>query len=85
MKSYEHQRKDRLQSVIDDYLQDETISSRQIFEEILSCINDVAEYHKKYLDRANDLKSFCVYKVHTPEENEYFAQKWQYDKIPNRY
>ena len=85
MKTYEQQRKDRLQDIIDDYLQDEKISSRQVFEEILSCINDVAEYHKKYLDRANDLKSFCVYKVHTPEENEYFAQKWQYDKIPNRY
>ena len=85
MKSYEHQRKDRLQTVIDDYLQDETISSRQIFEEILSCINAVADYHKKYLDRANDLKSFCVYKVHSPEEHEYFSQKWMYDKIPNRY
>ena len=85
MKTYEQQRKDRLQDIIDDYLQDEKISSRQVFEEILSCINDVADYHKKYLDRANDLKSFCVYKVHTPEENEYFAQKWQYDKIPNRY
>ena len=45
MKNYEQQRKDRLQNVIDDYLQDETISSRQVFEEILSCINDVAEYH----------------------------------------
>ena len=85
MKNYEQQRKDRLQNVIDDYIQDETISSRQIFEEILSCINDVAEYHKKYLDRANDLKSFCVYKVHSPEEHEYFSKKWMYDRIPKRY
>lgn len=85
MQSYEQQRKDRLQGVIDDYLQDEKMSSRQVFEEILSCINDVAEYHQKFLDRANDLKSFCVYKVHSPEENEYFAQKWMYDRIPERY
>jgi len=85
MKNYEQQRRDRLQNVIDDYLNDETISSRQVFEEILSCINDVAEYHKKYLDRANDLKSFCVYKVHSPEENEYFSKKWMYDRIPKRY
>ena len=36
MKNYEQQRKDRLQNVIDDYIQDETISARQVFEEILS-------------------------------------------------
>ena len=85
MKNYEQQRKDRLQNVIDDYIQDETISARQVFEEILSCINDVAEYHKKYQDRANDLKSFCVYKVQSPEEHEYFSKKWMYDRIPKRY
>lgn len=84
MQSYEQQRKDRLQGVIDDYLQDEKMSSRQVFEEILSCINDVAEYHQKHLDRANDLKSFCVYKVHSPEESEHHGMGI-YDRIPERY
>ena len=77
MKTYEQQRKDRLQSVIDDYFQDEKISSRQIFEEVLSCINDVIKYHEKEYCRARDLYDLM--------NDQYLAEKWQYDKIPNRY
>ena len=77
MKSYEQQRRDRLQDVIDDYFQDEKISSRQIFEEVLSCINDVVKYHEKEYCRARDLYDLM--------NDQYLAEKWQYDKIPNRY
>jgi|TARA_B100002019_G_scaffold151963_1_gene130925 hypothetical protein len=77
MKSYEQQRRDRLQDVIDDYFQDEKISSRQIFEEVLSCINDVIKYHEKEYCRARDLYDLM--------NDQYLAEKWQYDKIPNRY
>tara|TARA_B100000287_G_scaffold27313_2_gene25994 strand:+ start:252 stop:494 length:243 start_codon:yes stop_codon:yes gene_type:complete len=80
MKTYEQQRKDRLQSVIDDYFQDEKISSRQIFEEVLSCINDVIKYHEKEYCRARDL-----YDLIQNVDDPILAQKWQYDKIPNRY
>ena len=77
MKSYEQQRRDRLQDVIDDYFQDEKISSRQIFEEVLSCINDVIKYHEKEYCRARDLYDLM--------NDQYLAEKWQYNKIPNRY
>ena len=77
MKSYEQQRRDRLQDVIDDYFQDEKISSRQIFEEVLSCINDVIKYHEKEYCRARDVYDYMNDPV--------LAEKWQYDKIPNRY
>ena len=77
MKSYEQQRRDRLQDVIDDYFQDEKISSRQIFEEVLSCINDVVKYHEKEYCRARDVYDYM--------NDQYLAEKWQYDKIPNRY
>ena len=77
MKSYEQQRRDRLQSVIDDYFQDEKISSRQIFEEVLSCINDVIKYHEKEYCRARDVYDYMSDPV--------LAEKWMYDRIPKRY
>lgn len=48
---YAKQRKIRMQDAIEDYLQDETISSRGIYEEMLSCIDDVNS------DRADELRS----------------------------
>lgn len=45
---YASQRKDRLKHVIQDYLKDEEVSSRQLYEEMLSCINDVDEDPSPY-------------------------------------
>ena len=59
-KEYAKQRKDRMQDAIDDYLQDDKVSARQTYEEMLSCVNDVIEYHKKQLDRAVELKSLMM-------------------------
>ena len=53
----EHQRKCRMQDAIDDYLQDDTIDSQQIYNEMLDCVQDVIDYHQKSLDRAVALKS----------------------------
>ena len=55
--TYEHQRKCRMQDAIDDYLQDDTIDSQQIYNEMLDCVQDVIDYHQKSLDRAVALKS----------------------------
>ena len=54
---YSKQRKDRMQDAIDDYLNDDKVSARQTYEEMLSGINDVIDYHKKSMERAVDLKS----------------------------
>ena len=55
--TYEHQRKCRMQDAIHDYLEDDTIDSQQICNEMLDCIQDVIDYHQKSLDRAVALKS----------------------------
>lgn len=79
--TYEKQRQCRMQDAIDDYLQDDKVSSRQAYEEMLSCVQDVIDYHKKCFDRANDLKSFMM--GHREVDNmDEFAEKWQYDKLP---
>jgi len=54
-KTYEEQRKCRMQDAIDDYLQDDKVSSRQTYEEMLSCIDDVIQYHQKEYVKAREL------------------------------
>ena len=51
------QRKDRMQDAIDDYLNDDRVSARQTYEEMLFGIDDVINYHKKSMERAVELKS----------------------------
>ena len=45
--TYSQQRLSRLQDAIDDYLLDDQVSSRQIYEEILSCVDDTLSYYEK--------------------------------------
>jgi len=59
-KEYARQRKDRMQDAIDDYLQDEKVDARRAYEEILSCIDDVINYHKKEYEKAVELKSLML-------------------------
>lgn len=59
-KEYAKQRKDRMQDAIDDYLQDDKVSARQTYEEMLAGIQDVIDYHKKALGRAVALRSLMM-------------------------
>jgi hypothetical protein len=59
-KTYEKQRQCRMQDAIDDYLQDDKVSARQTYEEMLSCVNDVIEYHRKSMNRAVKLKELML-------------------------
>ena len=85
-KEFERQRKDRLQDAIDEYLQDHEVSPRRAYEEILSCVQDVMDYHKKNLDRSTSLKSLLLghREVDFMDDPE-LAAKWQYDKIPKHF
>ena len=85
-KEIEQQRKDRLQDSIDEYLQDHEVSPRRAYEEILSCIQDVINYHKKNLDRSIALKSLMMgYREVDFIDDPELAAKWQFDKIPDRF
>ena len=53
---YSKQRKDRMQNAIDDYLNDDKVSARQTYEEMLSGVDDVIEYHKTAYCRAMSLR-----------------------------
>ena len=53
--TYEKQRKCRMQDAIDDYLQDEEVSARRAYEEMLSCVQDVINYHQKEYVKAREL------------------------------
>jgi len=57
---YARQRKDRMQDAIDDYLNDDEVDARRAYEEILSCVDDVINYHKKEMDKAVELKSLMM-------------------------
>jgi len=57
---YAKQRKDRMQDAIDDYLQDERVSARQTYEEMLCGIHDVIKYHKKNLKKAEELRDLML-------------------------
>ena len=85
-KEFEKQRKDRLQDAIDEYLQDEEVSPRRAYEEILSCVQDVMDYHRKNLDRSTVLKTLLMghREVDFMDDPE-LSSKWQFDKLPVRY
>ena len=55
MMTYDEQRKDRMQSAIDDYLNDNKVSARRAHEEMLSCVKDVMEYHQREYVKASEL------------------------------
>ena len=57
---YSKQRKDRMQDAIDDYLNDDKVSARQTYEEMLSGVDDVIKYHKTSMERAVDLKELML-------------------------
>ena len=59
-KEYAQQRKDRMQGCIDDYLQDDDVDPRQMYEEMLACVQDVINYHKKALGRASELRNLMM-------------------------
>ena len=85
--TYEKQRKCRMQDAIDDYLQDDKVSARQTYEEMLSCINDVIQYHEKAYCRARGLYDLMIgnREIDPFLDDPELVKKWQYDKLPQRY
>ncbi len=53
--AYQKQRKDRMGDSVFDYLSDEATTSRQVYEEMLSEVQVCIDYHKKFLNKAQNL------------------------------
>lgn len=59
-KEYENQRRYRMNDALDEYLHDEKVDARRTYEEILACIDENIQYHKKFYDKAVELKSLML-------------------------
>ena len=55
MKSYEEQRRERLNEAIFDYIQDENASARDLYLDIRNEIESTLQYHRKYVNKCNEL------------------------------
>ena len=58
--TYATQRKCRMGDALLDYLGDEDVTARRTYEDILSEVDELIEYHAKYLQKAKDLKSLLM-------------------------
>ena len=52
MKSYEDQRKERLQDVVDDYLTDSDVSPLTFYHDLRDCLEDIISFHEVSKNRA---------------------------------
>ena len=52
MKSYEDQRKERLQDVVDDYLTDSEVSPLTFYHDLRDCLEDIISFHEVSKNRA---------------------------------
>jgi len=80
--TYEYHRRCRMADSIGDYLSDEKVDARQCYEEILSEVDEIIEYHRTYLSKAQRFKELML----GNREIDFFddkelATKWKYDRI----
>ena len=60
METYSHQRKCRLADIILDYLDDDEVSARRFYEELLSEVDELAEYHKNKYEKTMEFKELIL-------------------------
>lgn len=59
-KTYAEQRNARLQDVIDDYLNWEDTNPRQMYDELLSSVDEIIAYHSLHLRRAETFRNMIT-------------------------
>lgn len=52
--TYEQQRKCRLQDSVDEYLQDDEVDVDTFYNDLVDCIQEIADYYRKGLTKAED-------------------------------
>ena len=58
--TYAEQRKERLQGVIDDYLQDHDSTSAMLYEDIKDCLEDIISYHELNKQKAQNILEYMT-------------------------
>ena len=58
--TYAEQRKERLQDVVDDYLQDDDVSVLEMYNDIRDCLEDIVSYHEMCKSRAQGALELIV-------------------------
>lgn len=53
--TYSEQRKDRMQDAIDDYLTDHEVTAQYAYDEMLSCVKTMMDYHQREYAKAQEL------------------------------
>tara|TARA_B100000073_G_scaffold209068_1_gene173425 strand:- start:6284 stop:6583 length:300 start_codon:yes stop_codon:yes gene_type:complete len=56
-KTYAAQRRQRLADVVDDYFQDEDITPREFYDDLIAEIRDLKEYHLHHLRRFEEVEN----------------------------
>ena len=60
LKTYAQQRRDRMGDAIGDYLADENVDARQVYEDMLSEIQIWIKYHKDSIVKAQNLYALML-------------------------
>lgn len=58
--TYAEQRKERLQGVVDDYLQDHDSTSAMLYEDIKDCLEDIISYHELNKQKAQNILEYMT-------------------------
>ncbi|AFK66352.1 hypothetical protein SWPG_00103 [Synechococcus phage S-CBM2] len=60
MDLYKKQRKDRLADSICDYISDEDVTAKEIYDDILDEVKGMIDYHKRFMDKSIELKELLI-------------------------
>ena len=55
IESYAEQRKERLQCIVDDYLNDQDVTSSEFYLDLKDSILDWSKYHQEQMQKANSV------------------------------
>lgn len=86
-KTYSEQRKDRLYDAVDDYLNDEKVSPQEFYDDLVTCMQESANFYRKNLERVTSALELVKGHRLSPPLDDELIEKWMLEKhkIPDRY
>ncbi|QPB07933.1 hypothetical protein [Synechococcus phage S-H38] len=58
--TYDKQRQNRLADCINDYINDDEVDARRMYEELLREVDDTIEYHQRQLNKAAEFRTLLM-------------------------